>query len=264
MDLRRLKLIRANVSGNSERRPRWRSRRDLVPGDCSGQTEEDRVTHLLEQLVESRGLLITRALRCLVVALGGVLVIAGCLFLWQGVLLKNTILTLLSIPCGLVGAILIRFSPVSITRHRLALYQLTGYNDIRAIPPLTQALSSPDHKLRHAARIALTRLLPLLTNPEMQNASQSNRLTPECWTHLEHYATPRNASRFPEFVCALVPALMQSNAPHAIETVRQLAEATPQNTAQQTVHATALACLTPPAPNAKTQPVLINQKHGGE
>ncbi len=264
MDLRRLKLIKASVSVASERRPRQRERRALLSGDGGGQTEEERVTHLLEQLVGSHRMLITRTLRCLVVALGGVLVLAGCLFLWQGILLRNTFLTMLSIPCGLVGAIFICCMPIAVTRQRLALYQLTGYNDIRAIAPLTQALSSPDRKLRHAARIALTRLLPLLTNPESQNANLSGTLTPECWARLEHHATPHNASRYPEFVCALVPALMQSREPRAVETIRQLAATPPQNRAQQAVHATVLACLTPPAPETETQPLLITQTQRSE
>ena len=91
-----------------------------------------------------------------------------------------------------------------------AILQLTGYDDLRAIAPLTEGLFARDRHLRVAASIALTRLLPRL------QAQDSGLLASPQRKRLYRCLSPHNARRNPELACAVRQGLQHIGDKHTL------------------------------------------------
>jgi len=122
-------------------------------------------------------------------------------------------------------------------RQSLALRQLTGTDDLRAIGPLVSALSWPETSLRRAAAAALTRLLPQLQEPDAVLLDAATRRL------LNRRLARSKAVREPGLALAILTALAQVGDRHAIEYVRPLTCLRVRTETEQRLKLPARACL---------------------
>lgn len=232
MDLRRLRRIQNLRTEWPVYIPRWR-RGGAVPRYAGDETAQ--VSALLTQLANGkRRLNPLPALTCLMAAAIGLYLVSlfanGTAF-WNSLIVISV--SLLSLNAFLVVILnLARFN-----MRASVLRQLTGYDDMRVIEPLVQALYIPDRSLRYAARIALTRLLPRLRagDPEISVLQQSGRLYRQLTLH--------EAARMPDFICAVLNACVQIGDVGVMPDVQRLAMRRAQTAAQRRVQQAALDCL---------------------
>lgn len=94
--------------------------------------------------------------------------------------------------------------------RRRALMQLTGYDDLRAIAPLTEGLFARDRRLRNASHITLIRLLPQLTALDGELLPSLPR------KRLYRCLTSRNARHNPDLACAVQKGLQHIGDSHTL------------------------------------------------
>ena len=232
MDLRRLRRIQNQRTEWPAYMPRWRRGRD-VPHHSGDETAQ--VSVLLTQLAkDKRRLNPPPSLTFLMAAAIGLYVVSllanGTVF-WNGLIVISV--SLLALNTFVV--VVLNFARFK--ARASVLRQLTGYDDMRVIEPLIQALYIPDHSLRYAARIALTRLLPRLqaSDPEISVLPQSRRLCRQL--------TLREAARMPDFVCAVLNACVQIDDVGAMPGVQRLAMRKTRTAAQRRIQQAALDSL---------------------
>lgn len=202
MDLRKLQPVRDLLDSMATRQA------GSNPTLPSGATDEDKVTSLLEVVKGRTGKsqnsldsVPTKNLTAHTVT-GIVLLLMGVDLIGIGFSIDILPFTVVLSAVPLIYGVGILF-PLQgvIARHRNAIRLLMGYDDKRVLRPLIQALGFPDREVRQEVRAALT---IRLTNLDPDGA---NRLSKEDCARLARYLTPRQASRSPEFVGAILHGL---------------------------------------------------------
>jgi hypothetical protein len=173
------------------------------------------------------------------------MLLSGWLLLSLALALHILALTLLSGLLPFVGLLALLRVTKTLNAQRIVLRQLSGYDDVRVTGPLISALLHPDRRLRHAAQIALARVLPRLT------VADAAQIAPAGRDGLYRYLTPYHVERSPDFVCAILKALEQIGDLRALESVRSLAYGRALSPVQKRVQSMARECL--PLLNARIE-----------
>jgi hypothetical protein len=115
--------------------------------------------------------------------------------------------------------------------------ELAGFEDVRVIGTLAEALEWPDAEMRHVAALALIQLLPKM------RASDAGLLTASQRGCLYRLLKPENAEETEELLLAILTALEQVGDEKAVPYVQSLANHFPATVAQKRVTDAAIQCL---------------------